>query len=102
MKKRFLKLGIIVSVIAIVAGLVFSAPAFAGKVVFETNASKTKVGDAERIQSYAPGFHNLAIDSDNVYTVYVGRNTYNDYEVQLGISRDGGVTWGTTPARRAR
>ncbi len=94
MRKRSIHLGMMMLVFTMAAGLVITSPAFAGKVVFETMAAKTKVGDGEDVQSYAPGFHNLAVDGDNIYTVYNADNLYNDSEVQLGISNDGGVTWG--------
>ena len=80
--------------VVLVACLVFASAAGAAQIEFGITSSKTKIGDGLSTSTYGNGHHNIVVSGDTVYAVYIIRNANRDYEVRLGVSLDGGLTWG--------
>ena len=94
MMRRYSFKGLLV---VLAASLVFASAAGAAQIEFGINASKTKVGDGLSVFMYGPGSHNIVISGDKVYAAYIIRSANRDFEVRLGLSHDGGLTWDSSP-----
>src|SRR6266545_1075565 len=94
MRERFRKASRWLSVMAGLLVIAVCSNAFAagaGSIEFGIAAVRSKVDYGTYL--YSPGQHSIVVKGSEVYVAYPSRNAAGDYEVCIGKSLDGGVSW---------
>lgn len=94
---------LLLSVVTIIMGLVFTVPAFAAKggggkgLSFGITASKVKLGEGDASSSFwSNGFHGLTAVNGRVYAAWATGGSYSNgipERILFVMSTDGGYTW---------